>query len=183
MEIQKTIDKFKTEVERLNTKLVYVNKLEDLIEYIDACETAISAMQELQRYHDVGPTPVQLRLIDDFYRERCEEIHKLTKKKWRYVAKEGNPKREGTYLVTLIFPEWKGGRPTGRTLAAVDIREYADLDNRPGLRDWTMYGEPNEHGLAWVQDKEISFHEERVHAWIGIEEVEAAELPEGVVML
>jgi hypothetical protein len=180
MDVQEAIEWFQKRI-RQNTMAISPMMEGKEPEYYEAYKTAIAAMEELQQYHQVGPTPEQLRLIDDFYRERCEEIHKLTKKKWHYVEKEGNPKEPGTYWVTLIYPEWKDGKQTGRKLAEVSTRYYADLFKELELRGWIMDGEP-EAGLAWTEEIG-SCSGERVHAWMPIEELEAAELPEGVVML
>lgn len=72
------------------------------------------------------------------------------KKQWNYVEKDGNPKEPGTYWVTLIYPEWKDNKKTGRLLAEVDTRYFADLDKNPELKGWIMDSEP-ENGLAWTE--------------------------------
>ena len=50
------------------------------------------------------------------------------KKQWNYVEKDGNPKKAGLYWVTLIYPERKDGKKTGKFMAEVDTRYFADLD-------------------------------------------------------
>ena len=50
------------------------------------------------------------------------------KKQWNYVQKDGNPKKAGLYWVTLIYPERKDGKKTGKFMAEVDTRYFADLD-------------------------------------------------------
>lgn len=100
------------------------------------------------------------------------------KKQWNYVEKDGNPKKPGLYWVTLIFPERKGGKKTGKLLAEVASRYYADLDKEPGLKGWTMDGEPDS-GLAWTEECG-SISGEKVYAWMPIESVEIAKLPKGV---
>ena len=99
-------------------------------------------------------------------------------KQWRYVEKDGNPKEAGQYWVTLIDPEWKDGKKTGKMLAEVDSRYYSNLDEEPDLKGWRMDGEP-ETGYAWTQETG-SIMGERVHAWMPIEDIEIADLPEGV---
>lgn len=99
-------------------------------------------------------------------------------KKWNYVDKDGNPNKPGMYWVTLIHPEWKDGKKTGKMVAEVDARYYADLDKEPELKGWTMDDEPD-NGLAWTEESG-SYSGERVHAWIEIEDIGIAELPEGV---
>ena len=42
------------------------------------------------------------------------------KKQWNYVEKDGNPKMAGLYWVTLIYPERKDGKKTGKFMAEVD---------------------------------------------------------------
>lgn len=100
------------------------------------------------------------------------------KKQWNYVEKDGNPKEPGEYWVTLIYPEWKDGKQTGKVLAEVGSRYYADLDNEPDLKGWVMDGEP-ETGLAWTEECGSSAGE-KVHAWMPIESIEIADIPEGV---
>ena len=99
-------------------------------------------------------------------------------KQWNYVERDGNPKEPGTYWVTLIYPEWKDNKKTGKMLASVAIRYFADLDKDPELKGWVMDGEP-ENGLAWTEECG-STAEEKVHAWRPIEDVRIADLPEGV---
>lgn len=60
------------------------------------------------------------------------------KKQWNYVEKDGNPKMAGLYWVTLIYPERKDGKKTGKFMAEVDTRYFADLDKEPDLRGLTM---------------------------------------------
>ena len=79
------------------------------------------------------------------------------KKQWNYVEKDGNPKEPGTYWVTLIYPEWK--------------------DN-PELKGLIIDREP-ENGLAWTEECG-SAAEEKVHAWMPMDNIEIADLPEGV---
>lgn len=73
------------------------------------------------------------------------------KKQWNYVEKDGNPKMAGLYWVTLIYPERKDGKKTGKFMAEVDTRYFADLDKEPDLRGWTMDGEPDS-GFAWIEE-------------------------------
>jgi hypothetical protein len=40
-------------------------------------EHLYGALHKLLDYEEVGPSPQELMLIDDFYRERCEEINRL----------------------------------------------------------------------------------------------------------
>ncbi|MDO5146931.1 MAG: hypothetical protein Q4D60_07995 [Eubacteriales bacterium] len=98
---------------------------------------------------------------------------------WNYVEKDGNPKEPGVYWVTLIYPEWKDGKPTGRTVAEVSSRYYADLDKNPDIRNWVMDGEPDT-GLAWTEETG-SVKGEKVYAWMPMEEIEIADLPENVI--
>lgn len=100
------------------------------------------------------------------------------KKQWNYVEKDGNPKMAGMYWVTLIYPERKDGKKTGKFMAEVDTRYFADLDKEPDLRGLTMDGEPDS-GFAWTEEYG-SISGERVHAWMPMEDVEIADLPEGV---
>lgn len=73
------------------------------------------------------------------------------KKQWNYVEKDGNPKKAGLYWVTLIYPERKDGKKTGKFMAEVDTRYFADLDKEPDLRGLTMDGEPDS-GFAWTEE-------------------------------
>ena len=100
------------------------------------------------------------------------------KKKWRYVKTDGNPKEPGEYLVTLIHPEWENGKKTGREVAEVAKRYFADLDEDPECVNWIMVGEPDE-GLVWTEDTGSAMYE-RVYAWMPIEDIGIAELPDGV---
>lgn len=96
---------------------------------------------------------------------------------WKYVEKDGNPTEAGTYLVTLIHPVYKNNQIVGEC-ATMDSRYFANLDEEPGMKNWTMDGEP-ESGFAWTMECGSSFGE-RVHAWISLEDIEIAELPDGV---
>lgn len=100
------------------------------------------------------------------------------KKQWNYVEKDGNPKMAGLYWVTLIYPERKDGKKTGKFMAEVDTRYFADLDKEPDLRGLTMDGEPDS-GFAWTEECG-SISGERVCAWTPMEDIGIAELPEGV---
>lgn len=104
----------------------------------------------------------------------------MANKNWNYVAKVGNPTKAGLYWVTVIWNEWKNSKPTGRRLATVTTRYFADLDKEPNLASWAMYDQPKT-GLAWTEECG-SGDCESVFAWIPIEEVEIADLPEGVVI-
>ena len=73
------------------------------------------------------------------------------KKQWNYVEKDGNPKMAGMYWVTLIYPERKDGKKTGKFMAEVDTRYFADLDKEPDLKGLTMDGEPD-NGFAWTEE-------------------------------
>ena len=104
-------------------------------------------------------------------------------KRWHYVNKDGNPKEEGTYITTLIYNEFvdydpaKDNKPAEKK-ASVETREYVDLDKNPDMKDERMNGEP-ETGLAWLAE-DANDLQEKVWAWMPIEKVEIAELPEGV---
>ena len=74
--------------------------------------------------------------------EKKDKGDKEMKKQWNYVEKDGNPKEPGTYWVTLIYPEWKDNKKTGRLLAEVDTRYFADLGKNPELKGWIMDSEP-----------------------------------------
>lgn len=100
-------------------------------------------------------------------------------KKWNYVDTDGKPKSHGLYWVTLIYPERKNGRKTGRLMAEVCTRYFADLDNEPDLKGWVMDGEPDS-GFAWTEECG-SISGEKVHAWMPIEDVTIADLPVGVM--
>lgn len=98
--------------------------------------------------------------------------------KWHYVEKDGNPIREGDYIVTLVFDEFKNNERTGKKKACVEMRYFGDVDKDPSLKDWKMYDQPD-HGLIWTEQCGSSWHE-HVHAWIPLEEFPIAKLPEGV---
>lgn len=99
--------------------------------------------------------------------------------KWHYRDEKGNPQTPGVYWVTLIYPEIRDGKETGRTVAEVDTRYFADIDKNPDLENWVMEDEP-EHGLVWTEQTG-SFEHERVWAWAELDETPFPErLPEGV---
>lgn len=102
------------------------------------------------------------------------------KSNWRYVEKNGNPTKEGVYWVTLIYDEYKNGKKTGRMVASVDSRFYGDISDNKNLASWKMKGEPDT-GLVWTMESGSAMSE-RVLAWMPMEEIEIAELPEGVVI-
>ncbi len=102
-------------------------------------------------------------------------------KKWNYVAKDGNPTKEGKYWVTLIHPEMRKvgenkWEPTGTMLAIVEQRWFGDASLCP---DWIMSDQPKE-GLVWTEECG-SWQDESVYAWMEIEDVPMADLPEGVI--
>lgn len=99
-------------------------------------------------------------------------------KQWNYVEKDGNPKQPGRYWVTLIYPGWKDGKQTEEMYAEVDSRSYVDLDKNPWLENWIMDGEPKS-GLTWTEECGSSMGE-RVYAWMPIESIGIADLPDGV---
>ncbi len=92
---------------------------------------------------------------------------------WKYVKKDGNPKKEGLYWVTLIYPVWKD--QTKKYVATVGTRYFGDAKANAS---WKMEDQPDE-GLVWTE--ECGSNEgEYVHAWMPIEEVPMADLPDGV---
>ena len=69
------------------------------------------------------------------------------------------------YWVTLIYPEWKDGQKTGKYLAEVDTRYFADLKK--------------EEDFAWTEQTG-SRGGEKVYAWKPMEDIGIADLPEWV---
>lgn len=130
-----------------------------------------------RKFHDL----IKLETIVKEYAFSEEKRKEKTemKKQWNYIEKDGNPKEPGIYWVTLIHPEWKDGKETGKLYAEVDSRYYADLNKNPDLKLWIMEGEPKS-GLAWTEEVG-SIKGERVYAWMPIESVEVAKLPKGVI--
>lgn len=109
-----------------------------------------------------------------------KEILLKKEKKWNYVETDGNPKEPGLYWTTLIHPEWKDGKKTGKEIAETATRYFANLDTDPDMKDWTMDGEPST-GLAWTEETGSAMHE-KVYAWMPMENVgiDIAKLPDGV---
>ena len=66
----------------------------------------------------------------------------------------------------------------GEKIEADHARYFADLDKNPELKGWIMDSEP-ENGLAWTEECG-SAAEEKVHAWMPMDNIEIADLPEGV---
>ena len=97
--------------------------------------------------------------------------------KWNYVNKNGNPKEAGKYLCILLWNVYEDGEPTEKVEAFVDCRYFVDLEAMPDEVDWIMDDQPEE-GLAWISQTG-SMSGERVWAWMPIEEIDTAELPEG----
>ena len=92
--------------------------------------------------------------------------------KWNYV-KDGNPQKEGTYWVCLVYPEYKTN-PTGRTLVEIDTRWFGKSNG------WKMVGEPKE-GMAWTEEVGSNYHE-KVYAWAEYETPPFPDiLPNGVI--
>ena len=100
------------------------------------------------------------------------------KKKWHYVETDGNPKEPGEYWVTLIHPEWKDGKKTGKEVAETASRYFADLEEDPQCKDWIMHDQPDT-GLAWTEETGSTLGE-RVYAWMPMEDIDIAELPDGI---
>lgn len=63
MDYQEAIEIFKIEIEKLNTRPIHVNHIEDAEKAEEAMRTAISAMQELEQYRQLGASP-----------QRCAEL-------------------------------------------------------------------------------------------------------------
>ena len=103
--------------------------------------------------------------------------NEMIRQDWRYVE-DGNPAEPGTYHVTIIYPEMNAGEKTGRMLARVTTRDYIDIDDEPNYAEDRMTGEPD-HGMVWTRCL-YSEEGETVWAWKPMEEIEIAELPEGV---
>lgn len=101
------------------------------------------------------------------------------KKQWQYVDKVGNPTEPGEYWVTLIYDEYRNNKPTGRTCGFVSSRYFADLSKEPDLAEWAMKDQPKE-GLVWTSECG-GYESERVLAWMPVEEVKIADLPDGVI--
>ena len=99
------------------------------------------------------------------------------KDKWRYVSKDGNPEKEGEYLVVLVYDEWRDNKPTGRHLATIDSRFFGDAEAR-GLEIWAMNGQPD-CGLVWMEETGSGLNE-RVLCWLPYDSSDV-ELPEGVI--
>lgn len=98
--------------------------------------------------------------------------------KWNYVKKDGNPTEPGIYWVTVIWDEWKDRKPTGKRIATVTTRYFADLDKEPDFKDWAMRDQPRT-GLAWTEECG-SGSNESVWAWMPYPEIPIAELPDNV---
>ncbi len=107
---------------------------------------------------------------------------------WKYVAKDGNPEKEGVYDCVLIWEERKAKDPgkegvltddnfesTGRVLAFFDSRYFGPAEKYEG---WIMKDQPNE-GLVWTEECG-SYSGERVYAWLPARLYPDIELPEGV---
>ena len=77
--------------------------------------------------------------------------------KWKYTKKDGNPKEEGLYWVTLIYngttyDQQKGlWCRNGEKHATVTQRFLADITANPAMKDWKMDGQPDS-GLVWTVD-------------------------------
>jgi len=95
--------------------------------------------------------------------------------KWNYVEKDGNPKEAGIYLVIIIYPEHFYGTDTGRKIAEVGTREFADAKKYGSV--WRMDDQP-ETGLVWMEETG-SVSGEYVYAWAPVELTKDM-LPEGV---
>ena len=107
---------------------------------------------------------------------------------WKLTEKDGNPQKEGIYFVILIAPELKEYKMdkdgndvseyTGRNLAWYDCRYLA---KGPINNDsWAMKDQPENADYYWTEQTGSSFNE-RVYAWMDISDLDAPELPEGVV--
>ena len=91
---------------------------------------------------------------------------------WHNVEKEGNPTKPGIYLCVLIYQH------EGKSLATVESRPFADLDEDQDLAGWKMDDQP-EHGLAWCEESGSS-PGEKVYLWAELPPVNYPKLPEGV---
>ena len=105
-------------------------------------------------------------------------------KKWNYVEKDGNPTVAGQYWVTLVYPEVKkvgagysedDWKETGKVFGSLEERFFMDAKD---AGNWIMEDQPKE-GLVWTEQSGSHMHE-RVHAWMPMEDIEIAEVPEGV---
>ncbi|MBR0403560.1 hypothetical protein IJI55_03385 [Candidatus Saccharibacteria bacterium] len=94
---------------------------------------------------------------------------------WKYVKTDGNPTEEGVYFVTLIYPEWKNGKATGRTLAEISTRWFGNAEK---CSNRVMDGQSSK-GLVWAEEMGSSYRE-KVHAWLPHGEIKIANLPDNV---
>lgn len=64
----------------------------------------LSALQELKEYRDIGPTPEQLREIDQLYLDKCREVNEV--KEWIPVSErlpeEGESDNEKSPYKALV---------------------------------------------------------------------------------
>ena len=98
--------------------------------------------------------------------------------KWNYIDKDGNPTKDGTYWVTLIFSGWDKEKqePNDVNFVMIDTRYFGDAKECEG---WIMNDQPKE-GLVWTEETG-SMPNERVWAWAEMEETPFPDrLPEGV---
>lgn len=104
--------------------------------------------------------------------EQTMEI-KTDKREWKIVSRDGNPDREGEYIVVLIFPCYDENNVPGKA-AIIDSRYFGDAEEFNG---WIMKDQPNS-GLVWTEETG-SFDHETVYAWMEQEQLSFPELPEG----
>ena len=106
---------------------------------------------------------------------------------WNYVAKHGNPDKEGLYDVILIYDQVErvdegytedSFIPTGKQFAVRESRWFGPARVNDG---WIMKDQPKE-GLVWHEETG-SYWNERVYAWYPLREYPDVELPEGVEWL
>lgn len=94
---------------------------------------------------------------------------------WHIVSEDGNPLVEGLFLAIVIYPEWDGGKDTGKRHACIDVRAFMDAKEAEG---WIMDDQPEE-GLVWTEQTG-SIKGESVYAWLELDRDDMPELPEEV---
>ena len=121
---------------------------------------------------------------------------------WKYVEKDGNPNKPGSYVCLLVSPEYKSiaadkdpclsdkdweetHEETGRLEAFIDVRYLSESGGKvfcggeavDDMDGWAMEGEDTSK-LFWTEQTGSSYRE-RVIAWLAMDPAEVPKLPDG----
>lgn len=150
-----------------------MTKLEKVIRALVLCTDKVVRCEECEYQYDCHVNGAEHAVMPD----ALELLQALKPADWRFVARDGNPDKEGVYDVILIYHGWDKAKQEANDelFATRDLRWFGDADK---CRGWAMEDQPD-HGLVWSEETGSS-PRERVYAWLPQRDYPNIALPEGV---